>query len=257
MSATYTATGIVLGWSDRREADRWYSVFTREHGKLELVARGSHKPLAKLAPHLEMPAEAELLLVRGRQYDLIAGVERRSAFPGLYGNLSRLVLARNALHLIDIGVRPMEADPALYDVVAGWLGFLNGSPPLTGDRAGFLLGAFALKLLALIGYRPELSHCLSCKAPLVPGAYRWHALKGGVVCEACAQRQQEQWFAARAMTDAALKLLRFALERGFDEQLRPHLPGAALAEYHEAVESLIVAHFPTIPANSLRAACAV
>lgn len=256
MSSTYSATGIVLGWSDRREADRWYSVFTRDFGKLEVLARGSHKPLAKLSPHLEMPAEVELLLVHGRQYDLIAGVDRQQLFPATCGDLSRLLLVRNALHLIDIGLKPQEPDPTLYDVLLHWLAFVNDSPSLSAERSGFLLASFALKLLSVIGYRPELGHCLSCKLALVPGAYRWHALKGGVVCRPCTERQQEQWFAARSMTDEALKLLRFALDNDFASQLRPHLPGEILGEFHEAVESLIIAHFPTIPANSLRTACA-
>ena len=257
MSSTYSVTGIVLGWSDHREADRWYSVFTREHGKIEALARGSHKPLAKLSPHLEMTAEVELLLVRGKQYDLVAGVDRQRNFPNVYGDMARLLLVRNALHLANIGLRPHEPDPALYEIILAWLVFVNGSPSLSAERCGYVLASFALKLLAVMGYRPELSRCLSCKRVLTPGLYRWHALKGGVVCRTCVEGQQEQWFAARSMTDETLKLLRFALDQDFSSQLRPHLPGPSLAEFHEAVESLIVSHFPTIPANSLRAACLV
>ncbi len=257
MSATYAATGIVLAWSDHWEADRRYSLFTREYGKIEALARGSHKPLAKLSPHLEMPAELQIMFARGRQYELIIGVNRMKAFPTVCKDLSRLLLARNALHLVDIGLKPHEPDPVLYDVLMRWLAFLDVNPSFTSERSGFLLASFALKLLSIIGYRPQLTHCLSCKSILVPGAYRWHALKGGVVCRSCTEREQEQWFASRAMTDEALKLLRYAMENDFASQLRLHLSGTVLAEFHEAVESLIISHFPTIPANSLRAACFV
>ena len=153
-------------------------------------------------------------------------------------------------------MKPQEADERLYGVLLDWLAFVDTSPSISSERAGFMLGSFALKLMAVAGYRPQLGLCLSCQDALRPGAYRWHALKGGVVCRNCTEREQEQWFAARAMTDEALKLLRFALENPFEHQLRPHLPGAVLGEFHEAVESLIVSHFPTIPANSIRAACA-
>ncbi len=256
MSATYAATGIVLGWHDHREADRWYSVYTKEFGKVEALARGSHKPLAKLSPHLEFPAEVSLMLVRGRQYDLVAGVERLRAFPSASADLERSLLIRGALHLVDIGVKPQEADAKLYGILLDWLAFVDASPAVSSERAGFMLGSFALKLMSVSGYRPQLGLCLSCQETLQPGAYRWHALKGGVVCRNCTEREQEQWFASRAMTDEALKLLRFALENTFEHQLRPHLPGVILGEFHEAVESLIVSHFPTIPANSIRAACA-
>ena len=75
------------------------------------------------------------------------------------------------------------------------------------------------------------------------------------MCSACADRDQEHWFAARPMTDNVLKLIRFAMSEGFEQQLRPHLSGQVLLEFHDALESLIVSHLPSIPVNSLRAAC--
>lgn len=255
MSAIYHTTGIVLSQRDHREADRWYSVFTRDRGKIEVLAKGGHKPLAKLTPHLEMPAVVELMVVNGKQYDLVTGAERRVAFPNVYSDLSRLLLVQHALYLTDIGTRPHEADIALYDLLAHWLETVNSAPVFTQERAGFLLGAFGVKLLSLVGYRPEFLRCLVCRDAIVPGAYRWSALKGGVACAACVERDQEQWFASRVISDGALKLLRYALAEPFDAHLRPHLPGELLTEYHEAVESLLVSHFPVIPANSLRSAC--
>jgi len=257
MAALVHTTGIVLSRRDHREADRWYCVYTKEFGKMDLLARGGHKPLAKLTPHLEFPAEVEFLVVRGRQLDTIAGTERRVAYPRAYADYTRLTLLQNALHLVDMGTRPHEIDRVLYDELAHWLAFIDAAPALSAERAGFLLGSFALKLLALLGYRPELHRCLGCRTDIAAGAYRWHALKGGVVCDGCVVEDQETWFAARATKDETLKLVRFALMESFDAQLRPHLPGVVLADFHETVESLIVSHFPTIPAASLRSACLV
>lgn len=257
MASLYHATGVVLSRRDHREADRWYSVLTREHGKVDFLARGGHKMLAKLTPHLEMPAIVDFHVVNGRQSDTVAGTDRRRAYPNVYSDLSRLVLVQNALHLTDVGTRPQEPDGDLYELLVSWLETVNDAPALTAERSGFLLGSYALKLLAVIGYRPELTRCLGCKAPIVSGAYRWHALKGGVVCRGCVERDNEQWFAARALSDEALKLIRFGLGEPLAAQLRPHLAGELLEEYHEAVESLMVSHFPVIPANSLRAACAL
>ncbi len=257
MATLYNTTGIVLSRRDRGEADRWYSVLTREHGKIELLARGGHKMLAKLTPHLEMPAVIDFHVVNGRQFNTVAGTDRRVAFPGLYGDVSRLLLVRNALYLVDIATRQEEADPMLYAIVLAWLVAIDAAPSVSSDRAGFLLAGFALKLLAAIGYRPEVSRCLDCKATVVAGQYRWHALRGGVVCSPCVTRDNRQWFAARAISDDTLKLLRFGLSEPFESHLRPLLPVAALDEFHDAVEGLMISHFPVIPANSLRAACSL
>lgn len=257
MSFLYHTTGIVLSARDHREVDRWYSVYTRAHGKVEFLARGGHKPLAKLTPHLEMVAVIDLLLVQGRAYQTVAGVERRQGYQRIYRDLPRLVLAQNALHLVDIGTCVDETDPYIYELIAHWLEFLNGDMTISRERAGFLLGAFSLKLLSLVGYRPELSRCLGCRQAIAPGAYQWHGLKGGLVCTNCMRIDQETWFAARPMTDEALKLVRFGLEEGFASHLRPHLKADDLAGFHEAVESLMISHFPVIPAASLRSACSV
>lgn len=256
MANLYHATGIALSRRDHREADRWYSILTREHGKIELLARGGHKVLAKLTPHLEMPAVVDFHVVRGRQFDTIAGTDRRRAFPSTYADLPRLLLAHNALQLTDIGTRPDEPDARLFDLLVGWFEAVEAAPSVTPERAGFLLGGYALRLLSAIGYRPELTRCLACKRPVEPGGYRWHAVKGGVACRGCVERDQEQWFAARVLSDDALKLIRFGLDAPFPELFRPRLAADRLLEYHEAVESLMVSHFPVIPANSLRAACA-
>lgn len=255
MSILYHTTGIVLNKRDWRESDRVYSVLTREHGKIEIIGRGAQKPLAKLAPHLEFCAEVDLLVVHGRSYETLAGVDRKRSFVGLYDDLSKTLAAHHMLQLVDLGTREHEADKILYEEVKNFLIFLHKAPELTSERAAFLLSAFALKLLALLGYRPELSSCLQCREVIRPGEFNWHALKGGVVCRACVGIDSEQWFSARPLSDEVLKLMRFALSERFAELLRPRLSGEILSEYHETVEGLLVAHFPTIPATTLRAAC--
>ncbi|MBI2473739.1 DNA repair protein RecO [Candidatus Uhrbacteria bacterium] len=257
MSLLYQTKAIVLGRRDHKEADRWYCVFTPDKGKVEFVARGGHKPLAKLTPHLEMVAIVDLLLVHGYVYQIVAGVDRCKAFPSIYTQLPKLVLAQNALHLVDIGTRPQESDPHIYELLESWLEFLNTETFFSPERAGFLLGGFALKLLSFVGYRPELNHCLGCRRAIESNQYQWHGLKGGVVCLACTRLDSQQWFSARPITDEVLKLVRFGIEEPFDSSLRLHLSAADLLGFHETVESLMISHFPTIPASSLREACTI
>jgi DNA repair protein RecO (recombination protein O) len=257
MSKLYQTTGIVLSWRNYREADRWYSALSREHGKVEFRARGANKHLAKLTPHLETVSVANLLLVNGRYYETVAGVERKRAFPGVYNDLSSRMLAKNALHMVDIGTRAFQKNATLYDALLDWLTFLDDAPSVSSVRAGYLLGGFTLRLMGMVGYRPVLEHCLDCKNNVDPGSFRWHALQGGVVCRACVEGDERQWFNAHSMSDDGLKLLRFAANQPFDDLLKPRLPADTLSEYHEAIESLIVSHFPTIPANSLREASVV
>lgn len=257
MTHLYQTTGIVLSRRDWREADRVYSVLTREHGKRELLGRGGSRPLAKLTPHMEFISEADYLVVKGRYFETVAGVERRRAFTRVYEDMSTTLLAHQALRLIDLGTKTKQADPVLYDETIRWLEFLHDAPALSSERSAFLLASFAVKLLSIFGYRPELLRCLSCKIPIAESAFRWHALKGGVVCRPCAERDPEEWFAAREMTNEVLKLIRFSAAESFESLTKIRIEGKDLLDFHDAVESLIISHFPTIPAVSLRGAMKV
>jgi DNA repair protein RecO (recombination protein O) len=255
MSLLYQTTGFVLSRSDHREVDRRYTAFTKDRGKIDFLARGGNKPLAKLTPHLEMFAEVDLLVVVGRIFQTVAGVDRRRNFPNILKDPERLCLAQTGLHLIDIGTREHEHDAGVYSLIENWLTFLHEGPKLSGERAAFVLSSFVWKLTVELGYRPQLHTCLNCRKLIEARDYRWHGLRGGVVCQSCVRHDEQTWFAARPIDESTLKLLRFALCESFDTQQRVHLPSQALSEFHSCTESFIISHFPTIPANSLRATC--
>jgi DNA repair protein RecO len=163
-------------------------------------------------------------------------------------------LVNHVLQLINLGTREKEADRILYKELRAFLTFLNNTSEISEERAAFLLSSFALKILAILGYRPELNTCLHCQQAIRPGDFFWHSIKGGVVCRDCALADMEQWFSAKPLTDDVLKLLRFSLVEKFGELLKPRLNGKTIEDFHETVESLLVAHFPSIPAVSLRSA---
>lgn len=252
MSSTFRTKAIVLGMRDHLEADRFYSVMTEEHGKLELRARGARKISAKLSAHLEPFALCDLMVVRGRYGDIVAGVERIETYPSVRLDYDKMLLATQTLHLVDIGLKPHQADYVLFDELRQWLTFLNVADVFSTERSAFISASFTLKLLALLGYRPELIRCVHCQKSIAPMGYLWHGLKGGVVCQPCTARDPEQWFAARRITDDTLKLVRYAMIEKFDDLLHVRLPGLLIPEFHDLVESLVIAHFPVIPAVSIR-----
>lgn len=257
MSLLYQTTGIVLGWKNYAEADRWYSILTEEFGKIEFRARGAHKTLAKLAPHLEMVAEVDLLLVNGRLYETVAGVERKRAFPKIYNDYSRLLLAKNSLYLTDFSTRPGQEDDGLYGFICEWLEFIEFLPELSGERSAYLLSVFALRMLAVVGYQPELKQCLFCKRAILSQADKvaWFPLKGGVACKICTEKPALGQGVPRKINYETVQMLRYAFYAPLPDQVRLVLPGVLLDEFHEAVEALITCHFPIVPPNALRGSC--
>ena len=75
----YRCEAIVLSRVDFGEADRVITVYSRQHGKLRLVAKGARRPLSRLGPHLEYFWRSQLMLVKGRDLDVVTGAETVTA----------------------------------------------------------------------------------------------------------------------------------------------------------------------------------
>src|SRR5947208_14416827 len=78
--ATYRDRAVVLRKLDYGEADRIFTLLTREHGKVGAIAKGVRRPSSKLGPSLELYGHVDLLLAKGRgELDVVAQV---SGLPG-------------------------------------------------------------------------------------------------------------------------------------------------------------------------------
>lgn len=115
----YTTRGIVLGERPAREADRVYTIFTKDLGLVRASATGVRKDLSKLRGHLEPFSLATVSLVRGREYwrltsaELVYNLETRlSGTPELF-----LAFAKN-LSLLEKLVAGEEKHTELFEDVA-------------------------------------------------------------------------------------------------------------------------------------------
>ncbi len=83
-------------------------------------------------------------------------------------------------------------------------GLARDEPDPARRRAAWLL-AFQLRTAGFLGLRPELFRCVACRAP-APGAARFAARRGGILCERCGDREAES-FTVSAGALAELRLL--------------------------------------------------
>lgn len=82
----YTTKGLVLSERPLREADRVYSILTRDLGLVRATATGVRKSTSKLRGSLEPVAFANVSLVRGKEYWRITSAQahvRVKAKPAL------------------------------------------------------------------------------------------------------------------------------------------------------------------------------
>lgn len=220
----YRCEAIVLSRMDFGEADRILTLYSRQHGKLRVIAKGARRPLSRLGPHLEYFSRSQLMLARGRELDVVTGAETEDAHLAIRDDLDAFGHASHMVELLARLTEDRQENSAVYDLLARSLRLLaDGLDPFHVTRH------YELALLGLLGFRPELINCVECQTRLAPAPHTFAVELGGLLCEQCWARAPS----ARAISVEAQKYLR-ALERGglaatigiqVDEALRADLEG--------------------------------
>ncbi len=100
----FTGEGIILLRHNFREADRMVSVYTKDHGRLNLRFSGVNKAGGKMKALSEPFVHAALRVYvrRGATIGCVTGGKVESVFPGIRQNLNRTKIA---LHFCDLMFR--------------------------------------------------------------------------------------------------------------------------------------------------------
>ena len=220
---------VVLKGFDYGEKDRILTLYTPDMGKVRAIAKGVRGGTSRMGGHVDLFAHASVLLVHGRNMEIVTQGQARHTFPHLRDDLTALTKACYVAELVDRFTEDGQANSALFRVLVHSLERINGDDAVRADAA---LRLFELQLLTLSGYRPQLRACVSCDTPIEPGANAFDPALGGVLCPTCAPAHAS----ARPISTTALKLLRNLQTRG--EAFLPvaaAAPEAALSEAESAL----------------------
>jgi len=195
----YQTEAIIIKKTKLGEADSILTLYTPHLGKIQGFAKSLRKPKSKLAGHLELLTHSLVSLARGRNIDTITGSQTITSFLPLKTNLE---LSSRALYVIEL-VNQFTADHIenyrLFQLLLETLENLCQA----GDNE-LVLRYFELHLLNEVGYRPQLQHCVSCRATLQPVINSFSPGSGGVLCPDCSQSQPLTY----PLSVNALKVLR-------------------------------------------------
>ena len=217
---------VVLRHNDWGEADRLLVVFGQAHGKLKVVAKGVRKLRSRKAGHLEPFTRVTLLLARGRDLPVVTQAETVDAYLPLREDLTRTIYASYFVELLDRFTYEEGENRGLYSLLVDTLGRLaSGDPPWRLARY------YEVRLLDLLGFRPELSTCVVGGEKIQPQAQYFSALAGGVLCPNCGRDRHE----ARPISLEALRFLRHFQRSNYAQASR----GSPSAETCQEIENLL------------------
>jgi DNA repair protein RecO (recombination protein O) len=178
---------IVLRRRDYGDADRIVIVFTPGHGKQELIAHGVRKPTSRKAGHLETFNHASLLIADGRTWGIITEATTVEPYRRLREDLDQIGRGSYICELVDRFTEIDDENSGVWDLLTGTLRLLDGYGFSAFFDPYLLLRWFELHLLAVVGFQPQLFHCLQCDKTIEPVENFFSLQGGGVLCPDCGQ----------------------------------------------------------------------
>ena len=203
----YKYTGIVLNKKDIGEADRIYTIYTFEAGKIRVLGKGVRKPNAKLAGNLESITQAEIFIAKNRGMGKITGSIAINNFPNIKTNLDLLNQVFYVFKILLKLLTEEEKDEKFFILLEKYLNILEADP-YDEKKTDILTAGFLFKILGEMGYRMEVERCVYCEKKLLPENNYFSVARGGILCKQCHRFEPKKI----PVSNESIKLIRIFLQ---------------------------------------------
>jgi DNA repair protein RecO (recombination protein O) len=186
MMAAEKARALVLRTTDWSETSRIATLWTREFGKVRVLAKGGRRLKSSFENALDLLTVCDIVFLRksSGSLDLLTEARVVQRFPRLRGDLAALYAAYYLAELLGEFTQDCDPHPGLFDEA---LAALEDFGP--GAAVGLRVARFEMVLLQELGYSPVLVHCALCGgAPPPDRGLAFSPAAGGVLCPACRRK---------------------------------------------------------------------
>lgn len=174
---TWRTEGIVLRVRNLGEADRIVTLYTKEKGKLNAVARGARRIRNRLLSPTQVFTHGRYLIFPSKSLHNLSQGDIIHSGQNIRDDLEKLAYASYITELLDALTAEEDLTENLFPLLAATLSLVESG------RSKLAVRAFELRLMSELGYTPELYHCLRCGEVLHNRIS--FSEQGGALCEKC------------------------------------------------------------------------
>ena len=179
--------GLVLRTADYKESSKMLTVLTDAMGKVDISARGATRLKSRIAAACQPMAFSEMTVSESKERLYLKEASTLELFSGLTADLKNYALGCYFLELLDASCPETVEEPEVLALGLNALWLLSEGK----KDPRIVKSAFELRLMALLGYQPEMEQCAACgkEEPDIPTL----DLRGGALyCRDCALRSLAQ-----------------------------------------------------------------
>ncbi|WCK53460.1 DNA repair protein RecO [Aneurinibacillus sp. Ricciae_BoGa-3] len=173
--------GIVVRTTDYGEANKVLTVYTREAGKIAIMARGAKKSKSRFTAVAQLFTHGYFLYQAGSGMGSLQQGDLLRSFRTIREDLTKTAYAVYLCEFLDRMTEDREPNSYLFDTLLLALTSID-----EGKDIEIIARLFEMKLLQSTGYRPRLDACVNCGAVNVP--FFFSIREGGFLCHNCASR---------------------------------------------------------------------
>ncbi|KKR35154.1 MAG: recombination and repair protein RecO protein [Candidatus Magasanikbacteria bacterium GW2011_GWA2_40_10] len=140
---------IVLSRKNIKEFDQMISLYTRELGKVDVLAKGIKKITSKNSANLEILSLVEIEIASGKEVDHLTKVQPIKIFKEIYSDFDKIFIANYAVKLADTNLLTHQPDEKIFNLLLSFLEFLNSALKINSSN---LATGFIFKLWHCLGF---------------------------------------------------------------------------------------------------------
>lgn len=147
--------GVVLKRSNFGEADKIFTIFTSENGKIKALAKGIRKIKSHRAPHLELFNQVEIFVHHGQTFDLITEAKTINDYSSLKSDLKLSGYLFYVSEVLDKILPENQPHPEVYEQLVRCLLDLSSQSGANKTTYEGKIKEFIVQLLWSLGYLPH------------------------------------------------------------------------------------------------------
>ncbi|MFS0780876.1 DNA repair protein RecO [Bacillus sp. 1P06AnD] len=170
--------GIVIRRIDYGENNKIITIYTREWGKIGVMARGANKPNSRFSAVTQLFYYGYFLVQTSTGLGSLSQGESISSFRHIREDLVATAYASYVIELLDKATDEKKANPYLFELLYQVLNHID-----EGYDPEVITAVFEWKMLSVLGIPPILDRCAHCGEG--EGEFSFSVREGGFLCHRC------------------------------------------------------------------------
>lgn len=229
----YRVSAVVIARRNFSEKDRILTLFSLQHGKMDVVVKGARRPGSRLSYVSDLGTIADFLVTKTRSIDIVTEAKTIFLPDSAFGDLGKSNKIFYALKVASKLYHEEEPHPKTYKALTD----LIVSSEFPSSQLNFLI--FIKEIVDDLGISPRLDRCIHCLKEVKSSESFVFELQGGISHLGCARGEVVD------CSIGAMKLMRLIFYEG-SFSVKSRVDQDIFEETYKILKSYISWHFQEI-----------